>query len=104
MLLFVLASNGILVTEDKVELREVWIDKYSNAGEMGGHSYLRAGACEIRTEHDNPRSLIIKVFAATLKPIFKKLDVSTAAVASLLVFDFVLNDQRFILKVNWLGK
>lgn len=64
--------------------------------------YLRARASEIRTEHYNPWCLVVKVFSAALEAVFQKLNISTTAITSLLVFDFVLNDQRFILEVDCL--
>ena len=39
-----------------------------------------------------------------MKTIFKKFDIATTAVTTLLVFDFILNNQGFVLEVDSLGK
>jgi hypothetical protein len=39
-----------------------------------------------------------------LETIFKKFDISTTAVTTLLVFDFILNNQGFVLEVDSFGK
>jgi hypothetical protein len=39
-----------------------------------------------------------------LETIFEKFDIATTAVTTLLVFDFILNNQRFILEVNSFGE
>ena len=66
--------------------------------------YLCAGACKVGTEHNHPWRLVIEVVSTGLETIFKKLDISTTTVATLLVLDFILNDQRFFTEVNSLGE
>jgi hypothetical protein len=80
VLLLVLASDRVLVTEDKVN--------------------LRARACQIRTKHDHPGGLVIKVLARGLETILEELDVATTAVAALLVLDLVLDDKGLGAKVD----
>ena len=63
-------------------------------------AHLGSRASEIRTKHDDPRSLIRELGGARLETVLEKLDVSTAAVSTLLVLDFVLNDQRLVLEVQ----
>jgi hypothetical protein len=63
-------------------------------------THLGSGASKIRTKHDDPRSLIREFPGARLETVFKKLDVTTTTVATLLILDFVLNDQRFVLEVQ----
>jgi hypothetical protein len=74
MLLFILASNGVLVAEDEVDFG-------TRAGKVG-------------TEHDNPGRLVVELLARGLEAILKELDVTATAVATLLVLDLVLNDER----------
>jgi len=63
---------------------------------------LCSGACQIRTEHHDPWGCVGELLAAGLESILKKLDVSTTTIAALLVLDFVLDNQRFILEINGL--
>lgn len=63
--------------------------------------YLRAGAGEIRTEHDHPWCMIVEIFSAGLETIFKQFDVSTTAITTLLVLDFILDNERFVFEVDW---
>jgi hypothetical protein len=57
---------------------------------------LCARASEVRTEHDNPGSLIREFFSTSLEAILEQFEVSTTAVATLLVFNLVLNDERLV--------
>ena len=39
-----------------------------------------------------------------MEAIFKKFDITTTAVTTLLVFDFILNNKRFVLEIDSFGK
>ncbi len=67
-------------------------------------TYLGAGAGKIRTEHDYPRGGVRELLAAGLEAVFEELDVSTTAVAALLVLDLVLHDERLRLEVDRLAE
>lgn len=59
---------------------------------------------QIRAKHDDPRCGVGKLFAARLKSILQKFEVTTTAIATLLVLDFVLNNKRSSLEVYGLRK
>jgi hypothetical protein len=63
---------------------------------------LCAWASEVRTEHDNPGSLVRKFLSTGLEAILEQFQVSTAAVATLLVFNLILNDEWLARNVNGL--
>lgn len=63
-------------------------------------AYLGSRASEIRTKHDDPRSLIRELPGARLEAVLKKLDIASTAVSTLLVLDFILHDQRLLLEVQ----
>jgi len=63
---------------------------------------LCARASEIRTKHDDPRSLVREFLSTGLEAIFEQLKVSTTAVATLLVFYLILNDERLVRNVDGL--
>ena len=84
MLLLKFPSDGVLVTEDEVN--------------------FSAWARQIRTEHDSPGSLVIKLFSTLNKVLFEKFKVTTTAVTSILVLDFILNNKWFFTKYDWSGE
>ena len=63
---------------------------------------LCARTSEIRTEHDDPRSLVRELFSTSLEAILEQFDVSATAVATFLVFDLILNDERLVRNVDGL--
>ena len=63
-------------------------------------TYLGSGARQVRTEHDGPRSLVGELLSSSLEAVFQKLDVTTTAVAALLVLDFILNNQGLVGEVD----
>lgn len=65
---------------------------------------LGTRACQVRTKHDGPWSLVRELLAFGLEAILKKLDVASTAVATLLVFDFILHHQWFVAEVNGMLK
>lgn len=67
-------------------------------------TYLGARAGQVRTKHDSPRSLVRELLASGLETILEELEVTTTAVATLLVLDLVLNDEGLLREVNSLGK
>ena len=75
-----------------------------NKARICGAPYLGARASQIRTEHDDPRCRVRELFATRLEAVFQELDVATTAVAALLVFDLVLDNQRLGLEVDGLAK
>lgn len=64
------------------------------------YTYLRARAGQVRPKHDCPRSLVRELLASSLETILEKLDVSTAAVTTFLVLDFILHDKWLVAEVN----
>jgi len=66
----------------------------------GEPAYLGSRASEIRTKHDDPRSLVRELGGARLETVLEKFDVAATAVSALLVLDFVLNDQGFGFEVQ----
>lgn len=67
-------------------------------------AYLGAGAGEIRAEHDRPWRLVVELAASVLEAVLEQLDVTTTAVAALLVLDFVLDDERLVAETDGLGE
>jgi len=45
--------------------------------------------------------MIVEIFSAGLETIFKQFDVSTTAIAALLVLNFILDNERFVFEANW---
>ena len=95
MLLLELASDGVLVAEDKVNL---WRAPSTRVLSISSNPNTRLGARarQVRTKHDGPGSLVVELLAAGLETILKELDVATTAVAALLVLDLVLHDQGLV--------
>ena len=104
MFLFILAGLRAFMTEDEMDL-----------GRGNGHSKksvvpsrqekesnLCARASEVRTEHDDPGSLVRELLSTSLEAILEQFEVSTTAVATLLVFDLILNDERLARNVDGL--
>ena len=63
---------------------------------------LCARASEVRAEHDDPGSVVRELLSTSLEAILEQFKVSTTAVATLLVFDFILNDERLVRDVDGL--
>ena len=63
-------------------------------------TYLGARAGQVRPEHNCPWRLVIKLLAACLEAIFEKFDVSSAAVAAVLVLHLILDDERLVCETN----
>jgi hypothetical protein len=57
---------------------------------------------EVRTKHNNPGGLVREFLSACLEAILEEFEVTTAAVATLLVFDLVLDDKRLVRNVKGL--
>ena len=100
MLLLVFASLWAFVAEDEVNL-----DNKSQTGLVDctkKKTNLCPRASKVRTKHNNPWSLVRKLLAARLEAILEQLDVTTTAIAALLVLDLVLNDKRLVRKLDGL--
>lgn len=102
MFLLVFTTDRVLVTEDEVKLRQPIISM--DTSKIMYSLYLRAGACKIRTEHDHPWRLVIEVISAGLETILEQFHISTTTVSTLLVLDFILNDQWLFAEVNSFGE
>jgi hypothetical protein len=63
---------------------------------------LCARAREVRTEHDDPGSLVRELLSTSLEAILEQFEVSATAVATLLVFDLILNDERLVRNIDGL--
>lgn len=63
---------------------------------------LCARASEVRAKHNNPGSVVRKFFSTSLEAILEQFEVSTAAVATLLVFNLILNDEWLARNVDGL--
>ena len=63
-------------------------------------AYLGARARQVRTEHDNPRGLIIIILTLLLKARLKQLNIPTPTIPALLELDLVLYDERLALGVQ----
>ena len=99
MLLFVLARLRVFMTENEMNLGNRHSIK-SGVPSRQVETNLCARASEIGTEHDNPGSLVREFFSASLEAILEQFEVSTATVATLLVFNLVLNDERLVRNVD----
>ena len=104
MFLFVLAGLGAFMTEDEMELGKG--KRHSKKSVVPSRqereTNLCARASEIRTEHDDPGSLVRKLFSTSLEAILEQFEVSATAVATFLVFDLILNDERLVRNVDGL--
>lgn len=98
VLLFVFASDGVLVTEDKVQLRHDTSQHICCVGVSTTHLVTRAG--QVRTEHDNPRGRVREFLATRLEAVLEQLDVTTTAVSTLLVLYLVLNHEGLFFEVD----
>ena len=45
--------------------------------------------------------MIIEIFSTGLETIFEQFDVSAAAIATLLILDFILNNERLLFEADW---
>ena len=63
---------------------------------------LCARASEVRTEHDDPGSLVRELLSTSLEAVLEQFEVSTTTVATLLIFDFILNDEWLVRNVDGL--
>ena len=68
----------------------------------GNKTNLCAWASEVRTEHDDPGCLVRKFLSTSLETVLEQFEVSTAAVATLLVFNLILNDEWLVRNVDGL--
>lgn len=102
MFLLEYTSLGVLVTEDEVNLEEMkceyWPEKVTRRFHLGSRTR------QIRTEHDDPWRSVGELLSTRLETILQKLEVTTTAITTLLVFDLVLDHERFLLKVYRLGE
>jgi hypothetical protein len=102
--LFVLAGLRAFMTEDEMELGK---GKRHSKKSAVPHTHERetnlcAWAGKVRTEHDDPGSLVRELLSTSLEAILEQFEVSTTAVATLLVFDLILNDERLVGNVDGL--
>jgi hypothetical protein len=102
--LFVLAGLWAFVTEDEMELGKG--ERHSKKSAVPSRQERETNLCartsEVRTEHDDPGSLVRKFLSTSLEAILEQFEVSTTAVATLLVFDLILNDERRVRNVDGL--
>jgi len=63
---------------------------------------LGARASEVRTEHDDPGSVVRELLSTSLEAILEQFEVSATAVATFLVFHLILNDERLVRNVDGL--
>ena len=68
------------------------------------YTNLGTGASKIRPKHDNPRGSIRELLSASLETVLEKLQVTTAAVTTLLVLDLILHHKRLVAKGDGLGE
>lgn len=59
---------------------------------------------KVRSKHDNPRRGIRELLARGLEAVFKEFQIPAAAVATLLVLDFILHNKRFFRERDGLRK
>lgn len=104
MFLFVLAGLLALMTEDEMELgrEKRHSTKSVVPSKQERENNLCAGASEVRTEHDDPGSIIRELLSTSLEAILEQFEVSTTAVATFLVLDLILNDERLVRNVDGL--
>ena len=102
VLLFELASLGVLVTEDEVDLGSQSCSQVNVCPRTHvlSDTYLGTRTCQVRTEHDCPRCLVRELLARCLESILKELHVSTTTVTALLVLNLVLYDEGLVAEVN----
>ena len=116
VLLLKLTRDGVLVAEDEVDLEDAWQCQNTHCRHKTLTGMLRATrarvrsmqilarpsthlgarASQVRTKHDGPWRLVIELLSSGLETVFEELDVATTAVAALLVFDLVLDDERLV--------
>lgn len=104
MFLFVLAGLRAFMTEDEMELGKGKRHSKKSVvpSKQERETNLCARASEVRTEHDDPGSIVRELLSTSLEAIFEQFDVSATAVTTLLVFDLILNDERLVRKVDGL--
>ena len=104
MFLFVLAGLLALMTEDEMELgrEKRHSTKSVVLSRQERETNLCAGASEVRTKHDDPGSIIRELLSTSLEAILEQFEVSTTAVATFLVLDLILNDERLVRNVDGL--
>jgi hypothetical protein len=100
MLLLVLASDGVLVAEDEMQLRVDEINNFKLRSRKAGNTHFGTWAGEIRAKHDHPRCVVAELLAARLEAVFEQLEVATTAITTLLVFDLILDYEGLFRKVN----
>lgn len=95
MFLFVLAGLRAFMTEDEMELGKGKGQSKKSVvlSRRVRETNLCARASEVRTEHDDPRSVVRELLSTSLEAILEEFEVSTTAVATFLVFDLILNDE-----------
>lgn len=104
MFLFVLAGLRAFMTEDEMELGKGkrHSKKSVVASRQERETNLCARASEVRTEHDDPGSVVRELLSTSLEAILEKFEVSATAVATFLVFDLILNDEWLARNVDGL--
>ena len=104
MFLFVLAGLLALMTEDEMELgrEKRHSTKSVVLSRQERETNLCAGASEVRTKHDDPGSIIRELLSTSLEAILEQFEVSTTAVATFLVLDLILNDERLVRNIDGL--
>jgi hypothetical protein len=63
---------------------------------------LCARTSEVRTEHDDPGSIVRELLSTSLEAILEQFEVSATAIATFLVFDLILNDEWLVRNVDGL--
>jgi hypothetical protein len=63
---------------------------------------LCARASEVGAEHDDPGSVVGELLSTSLEAILEQFEVSTTAIATLLIFDLILDDERLVRNVDGL--
>ena len=104
MFFFVLAGLRAFMTEDEMELGKGkgHSKKSVVSSRKDGETNLCARASEIRTEHDDPGSIVRELLSTSLEAILEQFEVSATAVATFLVFHLILNDERLVRNVDGL--
>ena len=97
MFLFVLAGLRAFMTEDEMELgKGKTQQKSAVSSRQESKTNLCARASEVRTEHDDPGSFVRELLPTSLEAILEQFEVSATTVATLLIFDLILNDERLV--------
>jgi len=102
VLLLKFTSHRALVTEDKVDLQRAFNKRCAET--VHKTTNLCPGTSKVRSKHDDPRRGIRELLARGLEAVLEEFQIPTTAVATLLVFDFILHNKGLVRERDALRK